>query len=475
MNLWAKSLRQLAMLTVALFFFSCEDENSILGFKNPNKKFNVSYIEIPLESSVMLIDSIVTDNFDERGVSLLGQYQDNAVGNLKATTFVQTYPASSTVLPGDAVFDSVTIQLNLNFYSYGFTGESEEKFSIYEVKVPALNTNRRVNYFYNTELKQEPFLIGQGAITVKYDTLRKYDTLAANKRDTLLITTKLSDVYGLELFNAAKTTAAGFDQFDRFKYEFRGLKIVPTQSQAILGIDLGVNSSGPLSKVIVHYHTPSATKQTKVYNIGLASFTNIQADRSGTELDGVALYQPFEPASGLRYVQSGAGVVTRIDLKNFYDFADALDKVVINSAELVISNTDSPEGKHAHSALGFRVLATNNLFMNNTKTVDSAAMSGYNTLRDGRYYLVNSDISSSQQAVPASIVYDDNTYSGFMTFFMQSVFNKRKDENGIRPDRIQYLALYPLRPMATSSVTRTVFHKDNIKLRIYYTQPTQEN
>ena len=63
MNLWVNRIGQLTMLAVALFFFSCEDETSILGYKNPNSKFKVSYVEIPIESSVLLRDSLRTSNF----------------------------------------------------------------------------------------------------------------------------------------------------------------------------------------------------------------------------------------------------------------------------------------------------------------------------------------------------------------------------------------------------------------------------
>ena len=50
------------MLAVALFFFSCEDETSILGFKNPKKKFQVGFVDIPLNtSSILVVDSLITD------------------------------------------------------------------------------------------------------------------------------------------------------------------------------------------------------------------------------------------------------------------------------------------------------------------------------------------------------------------------------------------------------------------------------
>src|SRR5688500_7755434 len=63
MNLWANRLGQLAILAVALFFFSCEDDTSFLGYRNPNEKFKGKYVEIPLNSTVFLLDSIRTSNY----------------------------------------------------------------------------------------------------------------------------------------------------------------------------------------------------------------------------------------------------------------------------------------------------------------------------------------------------------------------------------------------------------------------------
>src|SRR5690349_8861337 len=115
MNLWVKSLKQLAVLAVASFFFSCEDETSLIGFKDPKPKFNVRYIEIPISSSVMLIDSLITDNkpvferingqptksgiFPLNNTNLLiGEYNDPTLGTVRAEPFVQLIPVASTTL-----------------------------------------------------------------------------------------------------------------------------------------------------------------------------------------------------------------------------------------------------------------------------------------------------------------------------------------------------------------------------------------
>ena len=89
MNLWANRIGQLTTLAVALFFFSCEEETSTLGYKNPNSKFKVSYVEIPIESSVILRDSLRTSNFAYSGEPnrlMVGSYTDEVFGQIEASS-----------------------------------------------------------------------------------------------------------------------------------------------------------------------------------------------------------------------------------------------------------------------------------------------------------------------------------------------------------------------------------------------------
>ena len=90
MNLWAKCVKLLPALAGVLFFFSCQEDSSILGYKNPNSKFKVSYVEIPIASSVILRDSLRTSNFVYAGEInrfLVGKYTDDAFGNVTAIGF----------------------------------------------------------------------------------------------------------------------------------------------------------------------------------------------------------------------------------------------------------------------------------------------------------------------------------------------------------------------------------------------------
>jgi hypothetical protein len=59
----------------------------------------------------------------------------------------------------------------------------------------------------------------------------------------------------------------------------------------------------------------------------------------------------------------------------------------------------------------------------------------------------------------------NRTYQGFLTLFAQEMALEEPDK-----PRFRYYMLYTAN--AGKTVNRVAFHKNNIKLRIYYTKPT---
>src|SRR6187402_467016 len=137
MNLWASRMGQLTTLAVALFFYSCEEETSTLGYKNPNSKFKVSYVEIPIESSVILRDSLRTSNFSYTGEPnrlMVGRYIDEVFGQIEASSITQYFATNPQFkVSSTAVYDSVTLQLQFDLYHYGSTAATPQTISIYEI------------------------------------------------------------------------------------------------------------------------------------------------------------------------------------------------------------------------------------------------------------------------------------------------------------------------------------------------------
>ena len=494
MNLWVRTLRQLTVLAVALFFFSCEDEASLLGFKNPNKKFHVGYVDIPLNvSSVVAIDSMVTDlrpviqdgqTHTVDGL-LIGQYEDATLGKVSAQSFLTIYPTVNTALQSGAVYDSVTVQFRLNFHGYGFTGSQQKTFKVHEITGDTLTLFGGNTYYSNSPAPQytvDP--IGQATVSVNYDSLQKQAKLLANQQDTLLATGRLGDEFGARLFEAVRSGFTSGALHRIFKSQIKGLALLPGDEPGVLGINV-TSSSGQLSRVILHYHTvdgAGAVNDTLSRSFGteFASFTRIETDRSPSELAGISSYQGVEPASGLRFIQSGATLITKIDLSPFYNFADTVDNIVVNSAEFVIGNVTGGGGMHPHTALSFRLMRNDSdQFLNIDVAADRPLASkyyvtpGYQITRfvpyGEDYFNASADVSSDPVA---SISYDEEKaqFSGFMTIFVQSLFLNRNGLDGNPETRLKYLGLYPSSPPNSRSVTRTIFNKDDVRLRIYYTR-----
>jgi len=489
MNLWARTSRQLAVLAVALFFFSCEDETSLLGFKNPNDKFHVRYVDIPLNvSSVTAIDSMITDlrtivdpNGQTRVVDglVVGQYQDPQVGKITAQSFITIFPTINNALQTTAVYDSVTVQFRLNGYGYGFSGSQQKTIKIHELTGDTLTVYNGNRYYANSPAPQysaEP--LGEAVISVQYDSLLKQSALSSTQQDTLLIKGKLTDEYGARLFEAVRAGFASSAEYNTFRSKIKGLALLPGEEPGALGFTVA-GSSGQFSRVILHYHTLTDAGAvddtlTRTFGTELSSFTKIDADRTGTELAGIVPYQNIDPLSGLRYVQSGAAVITKLDLTPFYAFADTVDNILINSAELVIEDVSGSAGYEPHSALMLRLMnSTNDQFLNNRIAADREQGAMYYVLSSSNepYYFAAAE--AAPVPVPASLVYNDenNSFSGFMTNFAQSLFvNKVRDDGSVNENRLKHLALFPVSPPAQRSTSRTIFSKEKVSLRIFYTR-----
>jgi hypothetical protein len=482
MNLWANRIGQVAFPLAALFFFSCEDEASVLGFKNQNQKFDASYVEIPIESSVLLIDSQRTSNFvfqSETNRLLIGKYADENFGTVSADAYTQFFTNSGTRLPAGVTYDSVSLQIILDFYNYGSTDAlTSQTISVYELDEDLKYENRR-NYFNKSEALVKPTAIGTKTFTVSPKDLDSY--AESNSDTTILIKVPLDKAFGQRIFDVAllyrdseTTNDSTFKVFDEFVKLFKGISIKTDNGDKIIGVNTN-------SAITVHYHTDATDSLN--FNLGffnVTSFTQIKNDRSSTDLSGLTQYaQDFYPANDLRYIQSGTGVYTKLDFKKFFEFCDSVPNVVINSAQLSLGSV-ADASVAPPPALVLRILQSNNSLKKVKTLQDTLDLGAYNprfpahpgtlTLDNGTY--VDSDLAvnvlgDQEPYLPYSS--SKKSYDGNFALFFQQLSIVRE---GV--PRYQYFALYPAAPSKpnTKSVNRAIFPKDNIKLKVYYTKPT---
>jgi hypothetical protein len=484
MNLWARLLRQLTVLAVALFFFSCEDETSILGFKNPKEKFKVNFVDIPLQSSLLLLDSLRTSNFQsqtELNRLLVGKYYDDKFGEVKATGITQFFTTNTakTLLQETAVFDSVSIQLRFDFYTYGSFSSGPQTISVHELQ-RELKFDSLSYYFNKSNTPYNSSPLGTETFSITPDFFNTY--LEDKKDTTITIHFPLDAAFGQRIFdsalryrNASTTQDSTFVKLREFVKEFNGIAIVANEGDKIVGF----NPAATASRITLHYHDADTDSlQLNLSFSGMISYNEIDGDRSSTELAGLTQYsEPFLPDNNLRYIQSGTGVLTRLDFQNFHDFvdADSNSSMIVNSAELYLGPPQSTAVYPPIDVLSLRGVKGEGYIR---KIADPAinraqylADSTSVTLYAGQLGISNgmfSPMAADGSVFTISKSGTNDYYSGFLTLFAQQVFKKEEGK-----ERFRYFVLYPEAPPIGKSVNRVIFEEENIKLRIFYTRPSE--
>jgi hypothetical protein len=125
-----------------------------------------------------------------------------------------------------------------------------------------------------------------------------------------------------------------------------------------------------------------------------------------------------------------------------------------------------------HSGFTVRLVRNDtSIFANINVAVDTALAGGRHFTADptrDKYYYVRADFSSQEPRTFVIYNSEDKKYTGYLTLFFQSLFREKNSTV-----RTKYLALYPYSATPERSVERTAFQAGNVKLRIYYTIPTQ--
>ncbi|GCC52570.1 hypothetical protein SanaruYs_28070 [Chryseotalea sanaruensis] len=499
MNLWVKRIALGLSAVVALFLFACLDDESILGFRNQNQKFKVSYIEIPIESSVLLFDSLRTSNSINDPVNrlLVGSYEDPVFGRITAEAYAQMRPSNTgRAKETGAVFDSVTMHLHLDLYNYGGSSSSEESFTIHRL-TEMMSFRGGNDYYTNTSVAYDPIPLGTGSEIIK-PALFNEELDDFTTADTIITTdVRLNDEFGLDLFDNWDITKKSFTDFDDFSKIFKGLAIVGNNNSKVFGISLSDST-----RVALHYHTATDTLVLNYYisfvrdvpKLGLASTSKIVAERNTSSLAGLTSpYAEFTPANPNKlYIQSGVPVVTKLNFSKFLEFCDTIENLVINSAELSIGSIDEPQSFRPPQSLYLQLIDNTNrlkrydgskqdsldlIFYNNkVRSLSTALSATENTSRISKSNTLG--VVEDRQDRFAQLSYNSNTksYNSFITLFMQELIEQESNADlNITKSRFTNFALYPGNPFAAKSINRISFNKENLKLKIFYTTPTQND
>lgn len=409
------------------------------------------------------MDSLSSQNFsNQTNRLLLGQYADPQFGNLTSKILTQIRPGSvTTSMPATAVFDSVVLQMRYDFYVYGSPGETNLELTVHEVTEEINNENV---FYTNTQVAYKPDVLGSAIAPVNASYFK--EELEDNTTDSVLTAkVRLNDGYGSRLFSSIDPEDENFTNFNLFKSIFKGLAIVPQQADKMVGF----NPSDVNTALKLYYHIDTIVHTFSFSLSGGVNYSNITADRAGTELDQLnQFFTEFEPASN-RYVQSGGSIVTKLDFTKFYEYIDTIPNLLLNSAELTIES-DGNENFAPHNAFALTMLRDNNRYhvlKSHQDTLDYITFGGMVVLGG----VLNSDLTyalcaatDQSDLLKLETSTSNKSYRSYPTRFFQKLIE-------LRDKPYKYWAITPSAPPPGKAVTRTVFPKENLKLRLYYTKP----
>lgn len=405
------------------------------------------------------MDSLRTTSLSgELNRMMFGKYIDPVFGSIETKAFSQFRPENSaSAITSTAVYDSVVLQLRYDFYTYGTTGQTTQSLAVHEITT-ALDFE--TEYFFNSDVSISGSPLGTAEARVNADYFKtEYEDTNADSIVTIKI--RLNNAFGDRLFKAVNPEDTLYSNLAYFTQQFKGLAILATQSDKVVG----VNNFDTNTFLALYYHDGDTKKTLSFPLSGLITFTKVIANRSGTELDGLSSFFTDFTQNNNRYIQGGSSIVTKIDLSKYYEYIDTIPNIVINSAEFAISGTESTTEFQAPKNLSLVRLRSNNRYKfleTKQDTLDFIAFNGSLIISDlGKLFAAND--TGELFSLPYSNT--EQNYIGYPTIFFQKL-------SDLKATQYPYWALIPMDPPQGKSVNRTLFSKDNIKLKIYYTRPT---
>jgi hypothetical protein len=438
------------MVALALLIFACEDPGEIGLELNPeNGLFVAKYQGIPLDNSVILFESMVTDNatridsfnnINSGGRLLVGSFENQQFGKFSSKAFAGVYlgKVGFSNESGNYIFDSLIFNIKVD-YLYGNSLLGNKRISIHELSDTLdLDTIYRTN---NTSPYQQ-----EAVGTFDFD-LSTLDTVWI---DTVL-TTRLSDELGIRFLEEARVNDITFANNNDFRKFFSGFAFVADDMNDMV---TGIIPENARSFLRLHFHDTKDTtfldlifqdldtlegNLTKYYN-------NITLDRTGTPLQNISdFHTDFETANDLSYIQASTGVFTKMTLQPYFDFLDTVEHLVINRAEIEIPVELYTDNTIPSSPLDIYVIDENNRFIE--QFVPGRPQPNYKTI---------GKLSFKKDP-------NENTgkYAGDLTQYVQNLTSGEASD-------LNFLLGQASLWNSVLSIHQSVIKKDEIQLNVYY-------
>jgi hypothetical protein len=316
--------KTIILIIVTIICISC-------GFNSSQDAVSIGDDFIESGSSLSVVDSfsvklstILLDSITTSGTTVLwtGAYPDKETGNIASTGYCEIgVPTAPNVEDKDR-FDSLMLVMN---YSAGYYGDTTgyQTLHVYRLN-QELKGDENSKFWNRTYVGYEQNPIGE--ITFKPKPLSK---------GTLKI--RLSDQIGKEFLQMLKDKDEIVSSFENFREYFMGIALGTGNLNSVI---LGFNCDTTLN-LVLHTQRSGIEKEVIKNRFPLGSvntsFNHFTADRTGTPISIISKREieiPSGQSGNKTFVQSGIGLMTRVDFPSMQSLMEMDRKYILLKAEL---------------------------------------------------------------------------------------------------------------------------------------------
>lgn len=301
---YADPLKYYYLVMLFILAISCNESPNELSI---GENFIESTTEISIvdtfaiEVSTVILDTLIGN---ASGTSLVGTFEDKYIGKVSSSSYFQLgIPTNISSMQLEERYDSVTLVLSYNGYSYGDTTQLQSLL-VYQLDESIVTDD---NSIITTKTKFNYYSTPIGSLS--------YRPIPNGSVDTLSI--KIKDDLGLGLIDKILNSSEVMESSVNFNNYFKGLVIKSDESHS--GAIVGFNSEEGSIKLVLHTTIEDVTSENysyefPLYNYGM-QFNNIEFDLSTTELNNLISQKDElsgDQIGGLAFLQGGIGLTLKV-------------------------------------------------------------------------------------------------------------------------------------------------------------------
>lgn len=433
-----KKFALLSVLVVCLF--SCKKEFNAIGLNMEDELLGTDMDTTTIVAYSVLYDSINTTNLSNQQ---LGELHDPIFGKTTATVYSQFCMSGSIPYFGeDPIIDSVVLTLQTSSY-YGDTSAALI-FNVYELSEDLYTTTSYYNnstseHYYNSLLKNPG---------TSYYVRPNTNILIDEEILSPHIRIPLSTDFGQRLIEESDYWLTDDDLLE----DFKGLMISATSSHPT-GCLFSCNMTSSLSGIVIYFHNAyndelSYTFRPSVSGVTYNNYNHYEYSDADPDLKRQIINHETSNISRL-YVQAMGGVRTRVNFPNIHNkFAALQNRVVINRAELIISNYNPNEQMFTHPS----------------------ALTIQGVKKDGSiYYIPDDEVLSADGFFGGSYNSKTGEYKIRITKYLQQLILNQGDLADYFYLVVKGSGIHPNRLVFHSSNPETGYESQQLRVEIAYT------